>query len=380
MLAFFRRERSGFFLIVHPAGLYFPFATATLPVFTRMGQIDSLAQRSGEHTFLVFDNKTGAAGGDGDLMRHVKLGFPGKARHYLAMAQGNTTYRHVYLIGCGDIGLRVAQRWRRQQVALTGLVRRAVSREHMLREGVSVQVCDLAETECCLPAFGQDALIYYFVPPPATGQTDTHCEQFIRCLERQAKIPARIVAISTTGVYGDRGGAWVSEEAEPNPQVDRARRRYDMECQLRQWCDKQGTELIILRVGGIYGPGRLPLERIQKGVPILHEQLAPKTNRIHAEDLADICIAAANVDQHYRVYNVSDGSDSNMSEYFLALADYFGLPRPPQVDWAEAERVMSPGMLSYLRESRRVSNARMLKELKITLKYPDLMSGLESCK
>ena len=111
----------------------------------------------------------------------------------------------------------------------------------------------------------------------------------------------------------------------------------------------------------------------------MQEQLAPKTNRIHAEDLAEICLAAARVEQRYRVYNVSDGTDSNMSEYFLTLADYFGLPRPPQVDWAEAERVMSAGMLSYLRESRRVSNARMLKELGVHLRYPDLLTGLASC-
>lgn len=202
----------------------------------------------------------------------------------------------------------------------------------------------------------------------------------LHCLDEQGAKPARVVAISTTGVYGDRGGEIVTEDEPPNPQVDRAHRRYDMECQLEKWCEQHATDLIILRVGGIYGPGRLPLGRIEQGVPILQAHLAPKTNRIHADDLADICIAAARVEQRYRVYNVSDGTDSNMSEYFLTLADYFGLPRPPQVDWEEAERVMSAGMLSYLRESRRVSNARMLKELGIILRYPDLKSGLESCK
>jgi nucleoside-diphosphate-sugar epimerase len=296
------------------------------------------------------------------------------------MTQANTTYQHVYLIGCGDIGQRVAQRWRQAHVALTGIVRSADSQEHLRLQGVSARVCDLARPGCCLPELEQASLIYYFVPPPTTGQSDAHCQHLLHCLTQQSVTPLRIVAISTTGVYGDHGGGWVSEETAPNPQVDRARRRYDMECQLRQWCDSHGTDLIILRVGGIYGPGRLPLQRIQNGVPILQEQLAPKTNRIHADDLAEICVAAAKVDRHYRVYNVSDGSDSNMSEYFLTLADYFDLPRPPQVDWAEAERVMSPGMLSYLRESRRVSNSRMLQELGVKLRYPDLKSGLESCR
>lgn len=296
------------------------------------------------------------------------------------MAQANTTYQHVYIIGCGDIGTRVASRWLQRHVDVTGLVRSDTSVQHLQTQGFPALACDLGQTECCLPNLHGASLIYYFTPPPAAGQTDTHCRQLLQCLEQQDVTPARIVAISTTGVYGDRGGDLVTEEEPPNPQVDRARRRYDMECQLRQWCAQHSVDLIILRVGGIYGPGRLPLDRIQKGIPILYEHLAPKTNRIHAEDLANICMAAAEVDQRYRVYNVSDGTDSNMSEYFLTLADYFGLPRPPQVDWAEAERVMSAGMLSYLRESRRVSNARMLQELDVKLQYPDLKSGLESCK
>jgi nucleoside-diphosphate-sugar epimerase len=296
------------------------------------------------------------------------------------MAQANTTYPHVYIVGCGDIGLRVAQRWQQHDVKLTGIVRSAASVQSLQTQGVPAIACDLGQATCCLPMLVSPLLIYYFAPPPATGQTDSHCRQLLHCLDQQEVIPQRIVAISTTGVYGDRGGELVMEDETPNPQVDRARRRYDMECQLRQWCEQHGVDLIILRVGGIYGPGRLPLERIKNGVPILLENLAPKTNRIHAEDLADICVAAAQVDQRYRVYNVSDGSDSNMSEYFITLADYFGLPRPPQVDWAEAERVMSAGMLSYLRESRRVSNARMLNELGVRLRYPDLVSGLKSCK
>jgi len=297
------------------------------------------------------------------------------------MAQSSTTYYlHVYIAGCGDIGVRVARRWQQQGLDVSGIVSHEASVLSLQQQQVPAVACDVGQDSCCLPTIGRDALIYYFVPPPKSGELDQHCRQFLHCLDQQGARPQRIVAISTTGVYGDRGGELVSEEAEPNPQVDRARRRYDMECQLKAWCEQHHCDLIILRVGGIYGPGRLPLERIKKGIPILREQDAPKTNRIHADDLANICLAAARVDQRYRVYNVSDGTDSNMSEYFLTLADYFGLPRPPQVDWDEAERVMSAGMLSYLRESRRVSNARMLKELEIQLQYTDLQSGLESCK
>jgi nucleoside-diphosphate-sugar epimerase len=296
------------------------------------------------------------------------------------MRPGKTPYSNVIIAGCGDIGTRVARRWQSCETSVTGLVRSAASLARLSQEGIPAVACDLSDPASCLPIVSHAVLIYYFLPPPSHGQIDSHCQRFLHCLDDQHARPARIVAISTTGVYGDRGGEIVTEETPPNPQVDRARRRYDMECRLRRWCEQHAVDLIILRVGGIYGPGRLPLERIQQGTPILKEALAPKTNRIHAEDLANICIAAALVEQHYRVYNISDGTDSNMSEYFLTLADYFGLPRPPQVDWDEAERIMSAGMLSYLRESRRVSNARMLNELGVTLQYPDLKSGLKSCK
>lgn len=296
------------------------------------------------------------------------------------MTRVNTTCRQVLILGCGDIGRLVTDRWQARHIPVIGVVRSEASLKQLQAAGITALACDLGQSDCCLPDISADTLIYYFVPPGASGQTDQHCRQFLSCLDRQAVIPARIIAISTTGVYGDRSGELVTEEAVPNPQVDRARRRYDMECRLREWCEQHQCDLIILRVGGIYGPGRLPLERIQKGIPILHEALAPKTNRIHADDLADICVAAARVDHAYRVYNVSDGTDSNMSEYFLTLAEFFKLPPPPQVDWDEAERVMSAGMLSYLRESRRVSNRRMLEELGVTLRYPDLKTGLESCK
>jgi nucleoside-diphosphate-sugar epimerase len=191
-----------------------------------------------------------------------------------------------------------------------------------------------------------------------------------------AHLPARIVYISTSGVYGDRGGEWVNEDTPPNPQVNRARRRYDAEQQLRRFGREHNVAVVILRVGGIYGPGRLPRKRLEDRVPIIHEHLAPSTNRIHADDLAQICVAAAQRGRVDTVYNVSDGTDSNMTEYFNIVADYLKLPRPPTIDWQEAERSLSAGMLSYLKESRRMDNRRMLEELRVELQYPTLEAGL----
>jgi nucleoside-diphosphate-sugar epimerase len=240
-------------------------------------------------------------------------------------------------------------------------------------------VSDFNDPTVDLPTLLKNSLIYYFVPPPPSGMKDTRCAHFLQALNDQADRVARIVVISTTGVYGDCAGERVDETRTPAPQADRARRRLDMETQLRRWCDENQVALIILRVGGIYGPGRLPLQRIREGVPVLYPELAPSTNRIHADDLADICVAAARVEFSFRIYNVSDGSDSNMTEYFFTLADYFHLPRPPTIGWEQAEQSISKGMLSYLRESRRVDNTRMLTELVSRLRYPDLQAGLATC-
>ena len=279
----------------------------------------------------------------------------------------------VIIVGCGDIGRRVAARW--QNVPVTGLVRSKASAEQVQQVGITPWRADLDDPASLkgLPVAG--ALVYYFAPPPAAGTTDPRMQNFLAAID-PAQLPGRIVYISTSGVYGDRGGETVNEDTPPNPQVDRAHRRYDAEQQLRRFGQEHGVVVVILRVGCIYGPGRLPRKRLEDRVPIIQEHLAPSTNRIHAEDLAQICVAAARRVQADSVYNVSDGTDSNMTEYFNTVADFLKLPRPPTIDWDEAERTLSAGMLSYLNESRRMDNRRMLKELGVELQYPTLEAGL----
>jgi nucleoside-diphosphate-sugar epimerase len=202
---------------------------------------------------------------------------------------------------------------------------------------------------------------------------------FIEALSAN-KLPAKIILISTTAVYGDCQGEWITEEQPVNPQTDRGLRRHDAENTLRDWSEKTGVLAIILRVGGIYGAGRLPLERLKKGLPILKEGESPFTNRIHQDDLAKICIAAAEDGRpgvsNVEIYNVSDGQPSTMSYYFKAVAKANGLPQPPEITKAEAEKVMTAGMLSYLKESRRLDNKKMLKNLQITLRYKNLEEAL----
>jgi nucleoside-diphosphate-sugar epimerase len=137
--------------------------------------------------------------------------------------------------------------------------------------------------------------------------------------------------------------------------------------------------VVILRVPGIYGPGRLPRERLTRGLPVLREDESPWSNRVHVDDLARACLAAARRGRPGGVYNISDGHPSTMTDYFNRVADASGLPRPPQITAAEARTRMSEGMQSYLAESKRLDNRRMREELGVEPQYPDLARGLAAC-
>lgn len=290
------------------------------------------------------------------------------------MMDERTPFEHVVIFGCGDIGCRVGQLWREKGLTVTGLARSDASLENIIASGLDAIRIDLDADSILLPPLS-NTLLYTFFPPPAQGDEDTRMAHLLTGL-RQNNKPDHIIHISTTGVYGDRRGELVREDDTPNPQAARAKRRLHGETLLRGWGRQNDVPVIVLRVGGIYGPHRLPLERIQKGIPVLAPALSPKTNRIHEDDLARVCIAAALKGRANNIYNVSDGEDSDMTEYFYLLADHYRLPRPPAVDWQEAERVMSKGMLSYLRESRRLDNRKMLDELHVELLHPSLKAWL----
>lgn len=278
----------------------------------------------------------------------------------------------IFIIGCGDLGTRVARLWQAIGAPVSALVRSEAAMTRLQAQGIHAIRGDLDSPAslCGLPV--ENARVYYFAPPPAEGQEDTRMRAFVDAHLQ----PSQVVYVSTSGVYGDHRGTRVDEETPPAPGNVRARRRLDAETVLREWGRTAGVRVHVLRVGGIYGPGRWPLARLRAGTPVLREDECGYTNRIHIEDLASICMAVAKHGREDRVYNVSDGSNGTMTEYFYAVADHFGLPRPPAISMAEARRQLSPAMLTYLVESRRMDNRRMLGELQITLRYPDLAAGL----
>lgn len=284
----------------------------------------------------------------------------------------------VCIVGCGYVGRRLARDYLDRGIAVRGIVRTPGSRDTLVSEGIYPVVADL---DC--PGTAKDLCIespacFYLAPPPPQGEQDPRIRHFLDGLCDQP-LPERILYVSTSGVYGDCKGAWVDETQALRPATLRARRRADAESALHDWSQHVGKSVVILRVPGIYGPGRLPLERLRRQHPVLREADAPFTNRIHVDDLVAACIAAMERGCPGAAYNVSDGHPSSMTDYFNRIADRAGLPRPPAVSRAEAQTALSPGMLSFLSESKRLVNRRMLSELGVVLKYPSLDAGLEAC-
>ena len=289
------------------------------------------------------------------------------------------------ILGCGYIGRRLARYYLGQGRVVLGVVRHAERADDLRAQGIPALAMDLGEDLgqvqggdelARLPLEG--AQVFHLAPPPEAGTIDRHTRNLVAAFDRFGH-PSRLVYISTTGVYGDCGGDWVDEDRPVQPLADRALRRWDAEQTLRRWRAATGRVLVILRVAGIYGPGRLPLERIRAGLPLVRPEEAPWSNRIHAEDLVAACIAAMDRGTDGAVYNACDGHPSTMTDYFLQVADAAGLPRPPLIPLAEADGRLSAGMLSYLQESRRLSNRRLVEGLGVRLRYPSLSEGLPAC-
>ena len=221
--------------------------------------------------------------------------------------------------------------------------------------------------------------VLHCAPPPDAGDGDPRSAHLLATLERGI-LPARIVYISTSGVYGDCGGALVDEHRAPHPQSARARRRVAAETLLRQWCAVQGVALVILRAPGIYAANRLPLARLRAGTPALRDADDVYTNHIHADDLAAITLRALRRDAPEGIYNASDDSRLKMNQWLDLVADRHGLPRAPRIARSDAEGRIPAAQLSFMSESRRLDNRKMKELLGVRLRYPTVYEGLRAAK
>ncbi|MEP7056957.1 MAG: SDR family oxidoreductase [Caldimonas sp.] len=285
----------------------------------------------------------------------------------------------LLIVGCGDVGMRVAKllrgRWR--VLALTSSADRVAT---LRAAGVLPLVGDLDRPASLARLADLADAVLHLAPPPPSGRTDPRTANLLRALARGSRV-RRIVYASTSGVYGDCAGARIDETRAPNPATDRARRRLDAETRLRWFGRAFGARVTLLRIPGIYAidrPGGDPRERIARGTPVLVASDDVYTNHIHADDLARACVAALHRGRAQRALNVSDDSELRMGDYFDLVADIHGLARPPRIARADAERHFAPMAMSFLGESRRLDNTRLVRELRLRLRYPRVDDGLRA--
>ena len=298
----------------------------------------------------------------------------------------------LLIVGCGDVGLRAA----RELGAASGAQRCRVlaltsdpQRLPLLRAaGITALVGDLDRPASLRRLAGLATRVLHLAPPPGlgtagqggySGLADPRTVALVRTLRRGAQAQA-LVYVSTSGVYGDCAGQWVSETRPVRPMTARARRRVHAEASLRA-LGRSGVRVSLLRAPGIYASDRAggtPRERLLRGAPALVEAEDVHTNHIHADDLARACLLALWRGRPQRACNISDASGLKLGQYLDLAADRYGLPRPPRLTRAQAALQLSPLQMSFLGESRRLLTQRMERELGLQLRYPTVLQGLQA--
>jgi len=283
----------------------------------------------------------------------------------------------LLIVGCGDIGLRVLKllRGRVRVLALSSSPERLAA----LRAAGAVPLLGNLDDAATLAGLGALAdSVLHLAPPPGEGEQDLRTRHLVRALERGGRTRTLVYA-STSGVYGDCGGARFDETRAVHPASVRARRRVDAEATLRAFGRRAGVRVTLLRIPGIYATDRVgghPRERLLRGTPVLRPEDDVYTNHIHADDLARACVMALFRGLPQRVVHASDDTELTMGGYFELAADLCGLPRPPRISRDEATERLPPLLLSFMSESRRLDNRRLKRELRLRLRYPTVREGL----
>jgi len=280
----------------------------------------------------------------------------------------------LLIIGCGDVGQRMLPILVKSHKVY--VLTSQTEKLPLFRQAGAHPLFGNLDDQSTLHRLSQIAdTVIHLAPPNPNGTTDLRTKSLIQALSKGRRVK-RFIYISTTGVYGDCGGQLISETQAVQPQNLRAVRRVDAERQLRAWAIKLGVSVVILRVPGIYAGNRLPVDRLQKGTPALLESEDVFTNHIHADDLARLTILSMYRASSQRVINACDDSDLKMADYFDLVADKMNLPKPPRVDKETLKTMVSPQLLSFMQESRRISNTR-LQEIGFQFLYPTVQDFLE---
>lgn len=284
------------------------------------------------------------------------------------MSAGN----HLFCFGMGFSARRLAARLAGEGWRVTGTATSADGVARILAEGYRGLLFDgSAPAPDAAAALASVTHVVVSAPPDDAGDPVLRHH----AADLAAAPSLRWIAyLSTVGVYGDRKGAWVDENAAPTPINDRSRRRVVAEDEWLAFAGSSGKRVQIFRLSGIYGPGRSAIDNLRAGRAQRVVKPGQKFNRIHVDDIAGVLVAAMQRDTPHAIFNVTDDEPAAPQDVVAHAARLLGLEPPAEVALEEAE--LSTMAQSFFNESKLVSNARIKEALGVTLRYPTYREGL----
>lgn len=277
--------------------------------------------------------------------------------------------RRLFIFGLGYSGLEIAKLAKASGWSVAGTCTTAEKVARLTTAGIEAHLFD--GTAALSPqAFGEASHAVCTIAPGSAGDPALRTSAALLAGARW------LGYLSTTGIYGDHGGGWVDETTPPRATQPRSIERLAAEQAWRELATKSGATLDILRLPGIYGPGRSALDQVRAGTARRIDKPGQFFSRIHVEDIAHATLATAERRGGVEVWNVADDLPAPNADVVAHAFELLGLPVPPAVPWAQAEAAMTPMARSFYSESRRVRNDRLKRELGVTLKYPTYREGL----
>jgi len=277
----------------------------------------------------------------------------------------------LLIFGMGYTANYVAQALAPRGISITGTTRSGDKAKALEAKGITARLFpgadltrDIAEATHILSTIG-----------PVDGN-DPVVAALGGALAEQAGRVSWVGYLSTTGVYGDHKGGWVTEATPLGAATERGRARIAAEAAWQALQRDHDLPVHIFRLPGIYGPGRSPLDRVRNGTAKRIIKDGQVFSRIHVEDIAQALVASMDRHDPGTVYNIADDEPAPPQDVIGYAADRLGLPQPPAIFFDEAE--LSPMARSFYAESKRVDNSRMKSDLGVRLKYPTYREGLDA--
>lgn len=285
-----------------------------------------------------------------------------------SLSQMQNERNGILILGCGYVGERLAIACLQQGLRVIATTRSRTRATELAQRGIEVVV---AASPLDIPAsvLSEVDRLLDSIPLERNGD-DMRAGQPQWLPQIAAKLSGLRWAgyLSTTGVYGDAGGAWVDESTACRPASARGCERLKAE---QAWL-ASGLPAEVFRIAGIYGPGRNLLARLQAGdYKAVQWQPPHYSSRIHVDDIVAALLAAMRAPRCARIVNLADDLPLPHADYVCELAEMIGAPKPVILTAEEGARQLAPALLDFFRDNKRVSNSLLHKELLATLRYPD---------